>query len=167
MNCPKCSLFNEPNADFCDCGYPLRGQPVPEKVGPITTSDERLWGGLVLAAGLLVLLNTYLGVAVVFVLWIIKRKDLPNVDTIGKNALNYWFTVLLLNLVTMGAAGLGLAALNSGATQGSTGMMAAMGGLAILTLIAQWAGVVFSIIGLVKWSDGKFFKFPGAIPFLR
>ncbi len=81
------------------------------------------------------------------VVWLLKRDEHPIIDAVGKDALNFQFTMLLATLV----AGV---------------LCAVLIGVPLL-FIAVVATVVCPIIAAVRTANGEAYRYPAAIRFLK
>ncbi len=166
MKCPKCALFNPPGAEFCDCGYSFTGAS-PRKDVPNISFEERSWTIALNLAGLLTLLNFYLGIVAVFAIWLVKRREFQFLNHFGKNAINFWAmnVVYKLCLLTISLAILSLP--ESADFRVTSGFVLAMSYLAAFGSILVCVGCIYSIIGATKANEGKVFSYPGGISFFR
>ena len=131
------------------CGPP----PAPPQAGPAAADpaaidrQTRQWAmflHLSLLAGFIVPLG---GLVLPIVIWQIKKAELPGIDVHGKIVVN-WIISKFLYAV------------------GCVILVLAIVGIPLLIALMVLM-VVFPIIGAVKANDGKVWKYPLSIPFLK
>jgi uncharacterized Tic20 family protein len=89
-----------------------------------------------------------------FIVWQIKKNEIPSVDVHGKASLNFQITVTLAALVTSGAA--------------FVGSFFCIGYLLIPVVLAiVVAGLVFTIIAGIKANNGEDFKYPVSLDLVK
>src|SRR6266699_349093 len=115
---------------------------------PSTSSDVRTWCVLCHASALLGLFFHFLGHLLgPLIVWLIKRGDSPEIDAHGKESLNFQISMLIYDAI---AAILCFVLIG------------------IPILIALWVlNTVFVIIASVKASEGKLYRYPFTIRFIR
>ncbi len=110
--------------------------------------NVRTWCALCHASALLGVLLHFPGHLLgPLIVWLLKRGDSPEIDEHGKEALNFQISMLLYNLVA------GVFCL----------ILVGFVFLAILWVL----NAVFVIIASIQASDGKFYRYPMTIRFLR
>jgi uncharacterized Tic20 family protein len=124
---------------------PLPSSPAPSAS---TSSDVRLWCVLSHASALLGLFLHFLGHLLgPLVVWLIKRGDSPEIDAHGKESLNFQISMLIYDAI---AAILCLVLIG------------------IPILIVLWIlNTIFVIIASVQASEGKLYRYPLAIRFIK
>lgn len=120
---------------------------------PLETSapslvNVRTWCALCHASALLGVLFHFPGHLLgPLIVWLVKRGDSPEIDDHGKEALNFQISMLLYNLVA------GVFCL----------ILVGFVFLAILWVL----NAIFVVIASIQASDGKFYRYPMTIRFLR
>lgn len=111
------------------------GIPNPEQASvPEVSKDSRNLGML---CHLLGLLTSFIGP---LVLWMLKKDDDPFIDDQGKEALNWQITMVIANVV---------------------GVITAAFCVGGILLAAAWiCNIIFCIMGCVKASEGKAYRYP-------
>jgi uncharacterized Tic20 family protein len=119
-------------------------QPPPPSPAPVTSSDVRTWCVLCHASALLGLFFHFLGHLLgPLIVWLLKRRDAPEIDAYGKESLNFQLSMLIYDAI----AGILCIVL-----------------IGIPILIALWVlNTVLVIIASVKASEGKFYRYPFTI----
>jgi uncharacterized protein len=122
--------------------------PVPSAPVPSTSSDVRLWCVLSHASALLGLFFHFLGHLLgPLVVWLIKRGDSPEIDAYGKESLNFQISMLIYDAI---AAILIIVVIG------------------IPILIVLWIlNTIFVIIASVQASEGKLYRYPFTIRFIK
>jgi uncharacterized protein len=111
-------------------------------------ANVRSWCAFIHASALLGVLLHFPGhLLPPLILWLIKRDDAPALDAHGKEAVNFQISMLIYNLV---AAVFCL-------------ILVGFVFLAILWIL----NTIFVIIAAIQASDGKFFRYPMTIRFIR
>jgi uncharacterized Tic20 family protein len=127
----------------------LGGGSISSFLDNVFTGDEesqtRQWS-MILHLSLL-LCFSMVGVIVPILIWQFKKKDLPNIDEHGKNAVNW-----IISLAIYAAAGLLLTPV--------------LIGYPILCLVGV-AAVALPIIAAIKANNGEVWKYPIAIAFMK
>jgi uncharacterized protein len=120
-------------------------QPSPT---PSTSSDVRTWCVLCHAAALLGLFFHFLGhILGPLAVWLIKRGDSPEIDSHGKESLNFQISMLIYDAIAL---------------------ILCVFLIGIPILIALWvANTVLVIIASVKASQGEFFRYPLTIRLIK
>jgi hypothetical protein len=127
--------------------------PAPPQAGPAADpaaaleQQTRQWAmflHLSLLAGIIVPLG---GLVLPIVIWQIKKAELPGIDVHGKIVVNWIISAFLYAV-------------------GSVILVLAVVGIPLLIALGV-LGVVFPIIGAIKANDGKVWKYPLSIPFLK
>jgi uncharacterized protein len=124
-------------------------QPLPPPPpAPATSSDIRTWCVLCHAAALLGLFFHFLGHLLgPLIVWLVKRGDSPEVDTHGKESLNFQISMLIYDAI---AAILCIVLIG------------------IPILIALWVlNTVLVIIASIQASEGKFYRYPITIRLIK
>jgi uncharacterized Tic20 family protein len=118
--------------------------PPPPSPAPATSSDVRTWCVLCHASALLGLFFHFLGHLLgPLIVWLLKRRDAPEIDAYGKESLNFQLSMLIYDAI----AGILCIVL-----------------IGIPILIALWVlNTVLVIIASVKASEGKFYRYPFTI----
>ncbi len=127
---------------------PTSPPPPPTAPTSSTSSEIRTWSVLCHASALLGLFFHFLGHLLgPLVVWLIKRDASPEIDSNGKESLNFQISMLIYDAI---AAILCIVLIG------------------IPILIALWVlNTVFVIIASVKTSEGKFYRYPFTIRFLN
>ncbi len=122
--------------------------PLPSPTAPSTSSDVRLWCVLCHASALLGLFLHFLGHLLgPLIVWLIKRGDSAEIDAHGKESLNFQISMLIYDAI---AAILCLVLIG------------------IPILIVLWVlNTVFVIIASIQASEGKLYRYPLAIRFIK
>ena len=120
-------------------------QPTPPP--PPTSPDVRTWCVLCHASALLGLFFHFLGHLLgPLIVWLMKRRDSPEIDAYGKESLNFQISMLIYDAV---AAILCIVLIG------------------IPILIGLWVlNTVLVIIASVKAGEGKFYRYPFTIRFI-
>lgn len=111
------------------------------------SKDERTWGMLchiLSLAGLVIPLGSVIGP---LVMWLIKKEESHFVDTQGKESLNFQLTILVAVLMCIPLAFIII-------------------GIPIAILLSILS-IVFPIMGGIKANEGKNYKYPYSIKFIR
>ena len=112
-------------------------------------------------------------------IWLLKKKQHPSIDTHGKESLNFQITLLVYSLIvslvlllSVGSCWLGFST-NSNTTLGFVGLglivagvgLAALGGLMGLLV---WLGHLFlTLFASIKAKKGELYRYPYTIRLLR
>ncbi len=136
-----------------DLPHDPRALPDPSGAASVTTdSDARTWAALCHASGILALTTT-LGFLGPLVVWLIMRSDHRFIDEAGKEAVNFQLSMLLITIALAVLAfltcGLGL-------------LVTVPLGLVMLGL-----HIVLPILAAVRASDGRHYRYPLTLRFLR
>ena len=128
-----------------ETSYP---QPSPAPVNISAIANVRTWCAFIHASALLGVIFHFPGHLLgPLILWLIKRDDAPELDAHGKEAVNFQISMLIYNIV---AAIFCLVLI----------------GFAFLVVL--WVlNTVFVIIAAIQASDGKFYRYPMTIHFIR
>jgi len=128
-----------------ETSYP---QPSPAPVNVSAIANIRTWCAFIHASALLCVIFHFPGhLLAPLILWLIKRDDAPELDAHGKEAVNFQISMLIYNIV---AAIFCLVLI----------------GFAFLVVL--WVlNTVFVIIAAIQASDGKFYRYPMTIRFIR
>lgn len=146
MVCAACGYPNPPS-----WGSSVAHQGPPGTFAP-RQSDDNVMAMLVHLLGLLT------GFVGPLVLWLVKRRESPFIDRHGRTALNWQFTILAVVL---------------GALIATVALMLVLIGFLLfpfailLALAASVANIVFPIIAAVRAHEGKEYRYPMCIPFLK
>ena len=139
-------------------GGPEGGPPTPsEQSTAYTDPQQRMWAmwcHLSALAGLLVPLGSILGPLIV---WLTKRQEYPSVDAEGKKALNFQITTLIAYVVFV--------VVLIAAAASEIFVLAVLIGLALLALGIAW--IIWVILASVRTNEGKDFRYPLSIRFLK
>jgi uncharacterized Tic20 family protein len=121
-------------------------QPPPTL--PATSSDIRTWCVLCHASALLGLFFHFPGHLIgPLVVWLVKRGDSPEIDAHGKESLNFQISMLIYDAI---AAILCIVLIG------------------IPILIVLWIlNTVFVIVASIQVSEGKFYRYPMTIRFIK
>ena len=87
------------------------------------------------------------GIIAPIVIWQVKKDEIPEIDVHGRNAMNWLITWVIYMAISVVLAFVII-------------------GIPLL-IIGGIAGVVFPIIAGLKANEGKVWKYPLAIPFLK
>jgi len=118
-----------------------------EEVGRDTTRDARKWAMFVHLAGLAWmtwLLPLIGGVVAVLILWQIKKDDHPFIDENGRRAINFQLSMLIYTVA----------------------LAITVIGIFLLPVVAI-LDIVFTIVAAIKAGDGKYYKYPLTIEFIK
>src|ERR1700745_89390 len=126
---------------------PTSSTPPPAPTSTITSSDIRTWSVLCHASALLGLFSHFIGHLLgPLLVWLIKRRDAPEIDANGKESLNFQISMLIYDAVSA---------------------VLCLVVIGIPILIALWVlNTVFVIIASIKTSEGKVYRYPITIRFL-
>ncbi len=126
---------------------PFTPPPTETSVTPVR-SDVRTWVVLCHASALLGVFFHFIGhILGPLIVWLVKRSDSPEIDAHGKESLNFQLTWLIYDII----AGLLCIIL-----------------IGIPILIVLWlANIVLVIIASLKASEGKPYRYPLTIRFLK
>ncbi len=117
-------------------------------VRDVSDRDTRMWGMLCHLSALCGYIGIPFGNIVgPLVIWLIKRDESPFIDAHGKEALNFQISMTIYAII----AGILV--------------LAVIGILLLPALII--AGLVFTIIAAVRANDGKSYRYPLTIRFLK
>jgi uncharacterized Tic20 family protein len=95
------------------------------------------------------LLGALLGILGALIMWLIKKDDHPFIDDQGKESVNFQLTMLIAHLVA------GVVAVVS------------CGLLFFLPMITYVVGLVLGIMGAVEANQGKWYRYPINIRFIK
>jgi uncharacterized Tic20 family protein len=114
---------------------------------PSASSQTRTWNVLCHASALLGLFTHFIGHLLgPLVVWLVKRRDSPEIDAHGKESLNFQLSMLIYDCIA--------------------GILCLIV-IGIPLLIALWiANTVLVIIASIKASEGQFYRYPFTIRFL-
>jgi uncharacterized protein len=123
---------------------PLPGSPATS----VSSSDVRIWNILCHASALLGVFLHFPGHLLgPLVVWLAKRDDSPEIDAHGKESLNFQISMLIYN---------GIAVV----------FCLVLIGFAFLAVL--WVlNAVFVIVASIRASDGKFYRYPMTIRFIK
>jgi uncharacterized Tic20 family protein len=161
-----CRLFNEPSAERCDCGYSFLEKSMPMEPKEVALGEEGAWLKVIHCLGLLNFFSLFVTVIAIGGAWLLLRKKFESVRVSGAAALNFWVT---LGLALLGVTGMSVFFASSELGR----QLLTTNGKAILALVSatifsiKLIGVLYSLIGAVNAVQGKPFRYPGGIPFLR
>ena len=111
---------------------------------PVSPSDIRIWCVLAHATALVGFLVPVAGHLVgPLIVWLAKRHDSPEIDTHGKESMNFQISMLIWNVI---AAILCLVLI----------------GIPILILL-HLLNIIFVIVASIQASEGKLYRYPLAI----
>jgi len=114
----------------------------------IDSGQERLWNTLCHLTALVLFIGIPFGnILGPLVIWLLKRNDMPSVDSHGKEALNFQISMTIYSLV----AGL---------------LILLFIGIPILILLGI-ADLILTIIASIKANNGEPYSYPMAIRFLK
>lgn len=122
----------------------MADEPIPPKLG---AGPERTWEVLCHLSALAGYLLSGLSVIGPLIVWLMKKGEYPSVDAHGKEALNFHISVLIYALVCLPLVLLFI-------------------GFPLLIAVGIF-GLVCTIIGGVKASNGELFRYPLSIRFLK
>ena len=113
------------------------------------------------------------------IIWLLKKKQHPLIDTHGKESLNFQITMLLYSLVIglvlllgVGSCWLGFST-NSNATLAFVGLGLIVAGVGLATLgglmgLLIWLGHLFlTLFASIKAKKGELYRYPYTIRLLR
>ena len=122
--------------------------PPPAPVNVSAIANVRTWAAFIHASALLGVFIHFPGhLLAPLILWLIKRDDSPELDAHGKEAVNFQISMLIYNAV---AAVFCI-------------ILVGFVFLAILWIL----NAIFAIIAAIQASDGKFYRYPMTIRFIR
>ncbi|CAN5395585.1 DUF4870 domain-containing protein [soil metagenome] len=114
----------------------------------VTSSNTRTWCVLCHASALLGIFFHFLGhIFGPLIVWVLKRADAAEIDAHGKESLNFQISMLIYDAVALI-------------------LCFVLIGIPILVLL--WIlNTVFVIIAAIKASDGKLYRYPLTIRFIK
>ncbi len=116
--------------------------PVIQEADPVPTSDEKT---LALVMHILALVG--FGILSTLIMWLVKKDESPFMNKAGKELLNFQISLIIY---AIGCAVLSCV------------------GIGILMFIALGVAVlVFSIIGLIRISEGKIYRYPAILRLVK
>lgn len=118
-----------------------------EEVGRDTTRDARKWAMFCHLAGLAWmtwLLPLIGGVVAVLIIWQVKKDDHPFIDENGRRAINFQLSMLIYTVA----------------------LAITVIGIFLLPLVAI-LDIVFTIVAAIRAGDGKYYKYPLTIEFIK
>ncbi len=120
--------------------------PPPLPAAPLT--NVRTWTALCHASALLGVFLHFPGhIFGPLIVWLVKRGDSPEIDAHGKEALNFQISMLIYNAIAV---------------------VFCLILIGFAFLVVLWVlNAVFSIIAAIQASEGKFYRYPMTIRFLR
>jgi uncharacterized Tic20 family protein len=126
--------------------------------------EIRNWSMLCHFAALAGLLIPFGGILGPLVVWMMKKKELPEIDPHGKESVNFQLSMLIINLIfslfIFGTIGYG-------ALTGSPFALLSRGiGLVLLLELIRFISWVLVVIAGVKANNGELFRYP-SIRFIR
>jgi uncharacterized protein len=121
--------------------------PVTAQAPPTTAPVSRTWEVLCHALGFAGFVFPFGNIFGPLIVWLMKKSESPSVDAHGKEALNFQISMTIW-LLLCGASFLIVI------------------GIFLLPL-AIITGVVFTIIGTVKASNGELYRYPLTIRFIK
>ena len=128
-----------------ETSYP-QPPPTPDNVTAI--ANVRTWSAFIHASALLGVVLHFPGHLLgPLILWLVKRDDAPELDSHGKEAVNFQISMLIYNVV---AAFFCL-------------VLVGFFFLAVLWIL----NTIFVIIAAIQASDGKFYRYPMTIRFIQ
>ena len=115
---------------------------------PPTSSDVRTWCVLCHASALLGIFFHFLGhIGGPLIVWLIKRGDSPEIDTHGKESLNFQLSMLIYDAIAF---------------------VLVIVFIGIPILFGLWIlNTVLVIIASFRVSEGKFYRYPLTIRFIK
>ncbi len=133
----KAAIINPPAAPTAPAYAPM----TPER----QAEQERLWAMLMHFS--LLLSYAFIGLVLAIVIWQVKKKELPGIDTHGKNVANWILSELIYGAIS--------------------GVLCTIliGVPMLFVLIAL--GIIFPIIGGIKANNGQVWKYPLTITFIK
>ena len=120
-------------------------------------------------AGLIFPLGAVLGPLII---WLVKKNELPEIDSHGKASLNFQLTVFLAYIVLMIImmmmwGGLGLLGIAMFWRSPFAFLFGWGFGLGTLIGLLSLAALVLAVVAGIKANNGEKFKYPVAIPFVK
>jgi uncharacterized protein len=117
-------------------------------MGNATSSNVRTWCVICHASALSgIVLHVVGHIFGPLIVWLLKRNESPEIDAHGKESLNFQLSMLIYNLV----AGI---------------LIFVLIGIPLLILLYV-LNIVFVIIASIQAGDGKLYRYPMAIRFIR
>jgi uncharacterized Tic20 family protein len=125
---------------------PTPSSPPPAPVSP-GRSDIKTWCVLCHASALLGLFFHFMGhILGPLIVWLTKRGDSPEIDTYGKESLNFQLSMLIYDVIA--------------------GILCIIV-IGIPILLALWIlNTVLVIVASIKASNGEFYRYPFTIRFI-
>jgi uncharacterized protein len=119
-------------------------QPPP---APISSADVRTWNVLCHASALLGFFFPWAGhIIAPLIVWLVKRRDSPEIDAHGKESINFQLSMLVYAVI-------------------SAILCLILVGFVLLAIL-HIVNVVLVIIASIRASEGKFYRYPITIRFL-
>jgi uncharacterized protein len=116
-----------------------------------TSSNVRTWCVLCHASALLGFVTPKVGhIIPPLIVWLIKRDEFPEVNEHGKESLNFQISMLIYDVVILASCFLLIGLL-----------------LLPLLFILHVLNLVFVIVASIRASEGKVFRYPLAIRFIK
>ena len=152
VNCSECGNVNaapsvgatSPAGEVPPCSAPPQAQTAPRD----PEKDSRMWGMFCHLAAFVGLLGVPLGCILgPLVVWLIKKEDYPFVDQQGKESINFQISMTIYMFVS------------------AVLIIVIIGFLLLAALIIL--DVVMVILAAIKANEGKSFRYPLTIRFLK
>lgn len=122
-------------------------EPGQQEASLVLTKEERNWGMFCHVAVFAGLVVPFANIIAPLVLWLLKKEEMPFVDYNGKEVINFQLTMMIAVFV-------------------SWLLIVIVIGFLLLTLIGIFTLVV-TVIGIIKASDGEYYRYPLTIRFLK
>ncbi len=127
---------------------PISNSNSGQNPGPFQSPNERNWAMLCHLSALAGFIGVpYGNVLGPLIVWLLKKNDSPFIDQQGKESLNFHLSIAIYGT---------LAALS----------VFILIGFVLFPLVYLF-GLIYTIIGAIAASDGKQFRYPLTIPFLK
>jgi len=124
-----------------------------------TTPKERQWAVILHVSAFAGFFIPFGNIIAPLVIWLIKKQEMPCLDQVGKDVLNFQISWAIWSVLIVVIGGLVI--MLGSCIVGPFALL-----LVPIFFIFSIAWLVFIIQGAVKASNGEAYEFPGSIPFL-
>jgi uncharacterized protein len=179
--CPSCQAEVAPDHAFCgSCGAsttstapaappptPAAATPVSLAVAPPDVKTWAMWCHLSAFGGCVFPFGNVLGPLII---WLSKKDEIPEVNTNGKEALNFQITMSVLGIglyIVFAILGVLIAIISQG-NEGAAVVAGILGILEVLVLLAEVAvWLIFVISAGVQTANGRTYRYPFSIRLIK
>ena len=127
--------------------------------------NVRTWSMLVHLSALSVFIFTPGLVLGPLIVWQIKKNELPEIDSHGKQAVNFQLTVIIVNIILVFVF---FGSLGAAFFWRSPFYAFVPGlGMAFILWIFNLVAIILAVVAGLRANSGQHFRYPFAIPFIR